>query len=170
METNVAIVANNRPDKTPQADPKCILACIRKLCECINILKGKSDGKLVFDDGGEIQREYAAHLSRSGQPGVGDEFFFEVIQQEYGQHCERVSITPTGDSYEEFPDDGALAGFDRSDRKFVAAALASQTNPSILNAVDSDWYHYQSALETATVRIEQLCPESLKKNAQDKRT
>jgi hypothetical protein len=164
VETNVAIVSNNCREKTPQAGTQCVLACIRKLRECINILKGESRGKLVLDAGGEIQTEYAAHLSRTGQPGVGDEFFFEVIQQEYGVHCERVPITPQGDSYAEFPNDTELVGFDCSDRKFVAAALASQFDPTVLNAVDSDWYHYQTALEAAGVRIEQLCPECLKES------
>ncbi|MCH7813991.1 MAG: hypothetical protein IID40_08215 [Planctomycetes bacterium] len=165
VETNVAIVANNLPEKTPQANAVCILACIRKLRECLNILKAESEGRLVLDDAGRIQREYAAHLSRSGQPGVGDEFFFEVIQQEYGPCCERVSITAQGYSYEEFPSDPALAGFDPADHKFVAAALASENDPIVLNAVDSDWHNFAAALEAAGVRIDQLCPQCLKEDS-----
>lgn len=162
VETNVAIVANNRPQQTRQADRHCILACIGKLVECAKILKGTMRGRLVLDDGGEIESEYAAYLSRSGQPGVGDEFFLEVNRYGYGPNCERVAITPCDGSYAEFPDCVTLAGFDPSDRKFVAAALASRHSPSVLNAVDSDWRDYQQELEAAGVRIEQLCPDCLR--------
>lgn len=162
VETNVAIVANNRVEQTPQANRRCILACIAKLVECANILKGRIRGRLVLDDGGEIEREYAAYLSRSGQPGVGDEFFLEVNRYGYGPNCERVAISPCDGSYAEFPSDAALAGFDPSDRKFVAVALTSRHNPVVLNAVDSDWRDYQPELETAGVRIQQLCPDCLR--------
>lgn len=165
VETNVAIVANNRPQETPQADRSCILACIARLVECANILKGTISGRLILDHGGEIEREYEAHLSRSGQPGVGDEFFLEVSRNGYGQNCERVPITPRNGSYAEFPDCESLAGFDPSDRKFVAVALTSRHNPVVLNAVDSDWRDYQDELEAAGVRIEQLCPDCLRDRA-----
>ncbi len=161
VETNVAIVANNRVEQTPQADVRCVQACITKLVECVKILKGGLEGRLVLDARGEIEREYAAYLSFSGQPGVGDEFFFEVCQQAYGPHCERVPITPQGDSYEEFPNDAVLASFDRSDRKFVAVALASAHHPVILNAVDSDYRDHQGALKAAGVCIKELCPHCL---------
>ena len=162
VETNVAIVANNRVEQAPQANRRCILACINKLVECVNILKGTVRGKLVLDDGGEIEREYAAHLKRSGQPGVGDEFFFEINRHGYGPNCERVAITPCNGSYAEFPSDAALARFDLSDRKFVAVALTSLHGPVVVNAVDSDWRDYQQELEATGVRIEQLCPDCLK--------
>ncbi len=161
VDTNVAIVANNDRAKTPQANPQCILACIGKLRQCIDILKGKREGKLALDGRGEIEAEYAGHLNRSGQPGVGDEFLFEINRQSYGPHCERVSITPLGESYAEFPDDPELASLDRNDRKFVAVAITSRIHPAILDAVDSDWLHHQARLEAAGVRVEQLCLDCL---------
>jgi len=120
VETNVAIVANNRPEQTPQAD-----------------------------------------LNYSGQPGVGDEFFAVVHQYGYGPSCERVEITPCDGSYLEFPSTAALQAFDHADRKFVAAALASAHRPTILNAVDTDWSARRSPLESAGVRVLELCPQCL---------
>jgi len=53
----------------------------------------------------------------------------------------------------------ALAGFDRSDRKFVAMALASGSTPDVLNAVDSDWADYFAALARNGVKLKFLCPQ-----------
>lgn len=106
--------------------------------------------------------EYRRHLSGSGQPGAGDAFFYELSQREYGDTCERVPITPQGHTYAEFPKTKSLDHFDPADHKFVAVALASQHDPAVLNAVDSDWLHHQTTLEQEGVRIEQLCPDCLK--------
>ena len=100
----------------------------------------------------------------SGQPGVGDEFMYWLFQNQYnGEVCERVHITPHPErKFVEFPEDPALTGFDPNDRKYVAVALASTNRPEILNAVDSDWYHFNSELSAAGLRIKQLCPDCLK--------
>jgi len=52
-----------------------------------------------------------------------------------------------------------LARFDRSDRKFVAVALASQLNPNVLNATDTDWWHYRECLAKHGVRVVFLCSD-----------
>jgi hypothetical protein len=59
--------------------------------------------------------------------------------------------------FAEFPDDLALLAFAPSDKKFVAVALASRTNPPILNATDSDWRLFEQALQKHGVQVEQLC-------------
>ena len=154
VDTNVAVVANGRAG---QAGPPCVSACVSALLEvCRN-------GTLVLDEGGRILDEYLRHLSPSGQPGVGDEFMKWVWQnQANSSHCERVVIHPSDDdetTFEEFPDDPDLQGFDRSDRKFVAVALASRNDPCVLNAVDSDWWDARVALKRRGVNVRFLCPE-----------
>jgi hypothetical protein len=62
---------------------------------------------------------------------------------------------------EVFPDDPDLAAFDPADRKFVALALASDSHPSILNAVDSDWWHFREALRRAGVEVMFLCSDQV---------
>ena len=75
-------------------------------------------------------------------------------------YVRRVAITPNADrGFEEFPDDPALASFDRDDRKFVAVACASGGSPSIVNATDTDWWEYREVLEEHGVAIHFLCPE-----------
>ena len=64
----------------------------------------------------------------------------------------------------EFPDDPALTGFDSSDRKFVAVAVASEIQPALLNATDTDWWEYRVELERHGVNVHFLCPELMNGN------
>ena len=152
IDTNVAIVANG---KTPQAGRACELACIRVLVEL------RRTGIVVLDMGMQILSEYMKRLSMSGQPGLGDAFMKWVWQvQADSSHCELVMISPHEQrGFVEFPDDQALNDFDRDDRKFVAVALTSSKHPSVLNAVDSDWWVYRDSLRRNGVAIRFLCPE-----------
>jgi hypothetical protein len=153
-DTNVLVVANLR---TPQAGPDCVLACVDAL------ERTQKKGRLVLDEAMLIFQEYQQYCSFKGQPGVGDAFFKWVHDNRYNdEHCERVDLTLSSDrsrDFEEFPADPDLAGFDRSDRKFVAVALASALRPTVLNAVDSDWWNHQAALKRNGVKLKFLCPE-----------
>ena len=153
VDTNVPIVANAN---SPQASPACVIACIEKLESVVANVACIDDGILVLT-------EYMNNLSLAGQPGAGD-FFMKWIHdnQAVEEHVERVPITPTNTdppSFEEFPDDAALADFDLSDRKFVAVALTSEKKPFVLNAVDSDWWDDREALKNNGIEIEFLCTD-----------
>lgn len=158
VDTNVPIAANKM---SPQATPGCIETCIRELKEI------ERRHTLVLDDGWRILREYQRHLKSSGQPGVGDRFLkWALINRHNPQRCEQVHITASLASEEdrefaEFPQDLRLAGFDRSDRKFVAVALAHPERPPILNALDTDWWYFREPLEQHDVRVVFLCPETM---------
>jgi len=154
VDTNVAVVANGR---AKQASLACVKACISALVKAVR------EQIVVADLGLRIFSEYRAHLSPSGQPGVGDMFFKHVwLNQANVQHCELVELHPVSagdDDFEEFPGDPELARFDRSDRKFVAAAVASKNHPAVLNASDTDWWHCQECLARHGIQIVFLCPE-----------
>ncbi len=154
VDVNVAIVANGK--KSPQADFACRLACVKAL-------KQVRDNLICLDDGDHILSEYRNNLSMSGQPGVGDEFMYWLHQNQYTKTvCEQVVIHKHAKRvFEEFPDDSALAAFDRSDRKYVAVALTSRNQPTILNAVDSDWWEFKKPLEAHAVVIQFLCGTTL---------
>ena len=100
-------------------------------------------------------------MARRVEHGVGDAFLKWAKSNEYtASICTRVPITPHPErGYEEFPDAEDLASFDRSDRKFVAVALAHGEGPPIYNATDSDWHEHGEALTRHGVRVEFLCPE-----------
>ena len=51
----------------------------------------------------------------------------------------------------------AMVVHDRSDRKFVAVALAFACPPPIVNAKDSDWQGWMHTLRNHGVRVVQLC-------------
>jgi len=155
VDTNVPMVASRL---APQADERCVAACIKRLAAI------KVSGGLLLDDSGHILREYGKNLDTRGQTGAGYEFLkWAMIHQAIAGMVTRVAITQTADGgwrrYKEFPDLPALNRFDPSDQKFVAVAVASGENPPILNAVDSDWWNDRAALAAAGVTVEFLCPQ-----------
>lgn len=157
VDTNVPIIANGKS----HADPACVIACLDVLLDV------RSDGMIVLDDAMRILNEYMDHLSLAGEPGAGDAFMkWAWSVQADDNQCERVRLTPRyengADDFAEFPDDPDLATFDRSDRKFVAAALASHREPVILNAVDSDWAESHEALARNGLTIRFLCPQHVR--------
>jgi len=156
VDVNVAIVANGR---SPQANDDCLLACIDALETICR------DGMIVIDDGMRILTEYIGHLRMAGQPGPGD-FFMKWVwdNQAVLSRCERVPLSCRSndpEDFETFPDDQDLHGFDRSDRKYVATALASLNRPEMLNAVDTDWWHHRRALTRNGVRLRFICPQHM---------
>lgn len=160
VETNIMIVANG---KNTEADMKC-----RE--DSVKLLKGAREGAVHIDSGQAILGEYKKYCSHSGQPGLGDFFFMHVHQtQADPNYCRRVEITPKKEDpqdFEEFPDLPELARFDRSDRKWVAVALASGENPTIYNAVDSDWCQVPDAVwKKAGVSVVTLCPQCIKSSS-----
>ena len=152
VDSNVPIVANRM---TEQACPRCISACIDKLSLV------RQECRTLLDDKREIFREYQNKLSFSGQPGPGDAFFKWLWEtQAVERHCRIVPITPHEDrGFEEFPNDPSLASFDRDDRKFVAVAMASGSNPQVFNASDPGWWHHRESLDKHGVAVVFLCPE-----------
>jgi hypothetical protein len=152
------VVANGR-GRSPQASEDCVISCVRQLQQI------KATGKIVLDRGYLILLEYQAQLRSEGQPSEGDAFLkWALTNQANPQRCDRVRINPTEDrnSFAEFPDDPDLKDFDRSDRKFVAAACAHPDSPAILNAVDTDWWLFRAALERNGVHVNFLCPRDVK--------
>ena len=148
VDTNVAIAANGRGT---HADIPCQLICVRKL----NSLVARET--VAIDDGNLILDEYRKHLNFSGSPGVGDVFFKHVFDHQYqGRRVRIIPVTPTSDDrrgFEELPENA----FDRSDRKFLAVAVAA--GAVVLNATDSDWGEQQALMDELRVKVDELCPQ-----------
>jgi hypothetical protein len=156
VDTNVPKTANlaMQPDPDSDVSEACVLACIEAIDHVI-----KRRG-LIIDAGDEIYDEYRQQLSMKGQPGVGDRFMKWVHDNRWSLHAsQRVSITKSGDSYDEFPICAGLDDFDKSDRKFVAVANAHPEKPPILQATDSKWWGWQAALAGFGITVHFLCPE-----------
>lgn len=156
IDTNVAIVANGHAS---QAGPNCRREC------AANLKKSIDECRILLDTHSLILSEYQNYFSFSGQPGIGDAFFKWLHNNQANpEHCRKVKIAPHPDrEFVEFPSDENLSSFDRSDRKFVAVALASGTEPEIMNASDTDWWHHRHELQQHGIEVVFLCPELMTK-------
>lgn len=154
-DTNVAVVAD---DDTPLTSDRCHAACVRRLAEITR------EGGLLLDDLGLIVHEYVRQLGFAGRPGAGRAFVKWAFDNQYTPPCcALVPIcecrNPGWRRFESVPDDEELAQFDPSDQKFVAVAVSSGLSPSILNAVDSDWWLFRQVLARHGIHVDFLCPE-----------
>ena len=157
VDTNVAVVANGQ---SPQASPNCVDTCINRV---ERIIRGEE--RSVLDNRWIILSEYMRNLRSSGEPGAGDRFLLWLLRNKDTQ-CDLVSITPVNGSdntFEEFPDDPALDGFDPADRKFVAVACAHSEMPPILQAVDSKWLDFDDAFRRNGVTVTFICEDDIQR-------
>lgn len=151
VDTNVPIVANGQaaPDAQRAPSISCRLSSVQFLQKIIE------HGRIVIDTGGEVRAEYHRYLNPRGQPGVGDRFYIEVINS-HPNRVEFVSIEKQDSGeYADCPETLIEAGFDPSDRKFVA--LAMKSNGTVANAVDSDWIEHSAELERSGIKVDNLC-------------
>jgi hypothetical protein len=151
----VCVVANGH---TPQASDACRSNCIA-LLESV-----RANSTVLVDSLDLIFSEYFDNLSVAGQPGLGDAFVRWLWDnQGYPEILLRVPIQPAAPPqyFAEFPTSDDLVGFDISDRKFVAVAIASGLNPSIYNAVDSDWWNYSESLAASGIQVINICPDQI---------
>lgn len=150
IDCNVPIAANGR---NTHAGPACQYSCI----ELIEAVVSEKRHVIVLDDIGLLLDEYRPHLHYRGQPGLGDLFFKYLHDHMYGgRRVIQVRITPIEDDdrgFAELPNNT----IDKSDRKFLAAALVS--GGRIVNALDSDWHEKREEIAALGVPVTELCAE-----------
>ena len=153
IDTTVLIVANG---ETEQASLSCFSCCIDALEEARKQIVVVDDAFLIFN-------EYKHEVNPIGQPGVGDAFLLWLLRNWLNPDCcELVSLTSNEqNSFAEFPNDPDLVNFDPSDHKFVAVASASIHGPTVLNAVDSDWWIHGVILKRNGVKIAHVCADQV---------
>jgi hypothetical protein len=154
VETNVLATANGCADHvTPHSVRKCIAA--------LQNIRGTE--LVLVDDAMRIFKEYLRYATPKGQPGLGDVFLKWIWDNRANQQvCRQIKITQrtnAPDDFNEFPVDNELSRFDWSDRKWVAVSIASGLGPRILNATDTDWWQFSTALRRHNIVVEFLCPE-----------
>lgn len=160
LDTNVLLVAEGLHQG---ADESCVDHCQQALIEFVR------SGHLVLDDGWRILNEYGHKLSaKVAQPGMGRAFLKWAHQNHHNRlRCTPVPITPLSadpecTDFAEFPAHPDLAHFDRSDRKFVAVAVAhGPPHPVIVQAADSKWIGWRDALAEECIDVEFLCEDAL---------
>ena len=151
IDTNVPIVANGRSDKAgdPPASFACQMAAVQFLGDFFQ------HNHIVVDTGGEVRAEYHRYLNPTGQPGVGDLFYLEVLKS----HPSKIEIIdlPKRDNgeYLDCPKSLIDSGFDVSDRKFVA--LAKRSGGTVAHAVDRGWIIHAVDLKQNGIIVNSLC-------------
>lgn len=151
VDTNIPIVANGRADSSGDTSPSlgCRLAAVQFLVRLLDT------GTILIDQAGAIQAEYRSHLRPSGQPGVGDRFYLEILNSK-PHLVERVDLPLRDDGqYADLPQPLINAAFDPSDRKF--AALASREKVPVFHATDSDWLEHRATLKACRIQVNHLC-------------
>lgn len=157
VDTNVPLKAADLHPES-EIDRKCSLACLSFVKELM-----ESENVVVLDTGREILKEYQNNINTHAEDNVASQFLMWIIHAMLSGKVVQYQITKTGDNtYTEFPTSPDLAGFDRSDRKFVALAKADPSNPSIYNGSDTDWWDFREALEREGIHIVFLCEDYMR--------
>lgn len=156
VDTNVVLVANGQHD---DVSPECIASCALRLQAIMQ------SGKLALDDCFRILTEYQNKTTPKMGNRPGDAFVRWALQNNANiARIDCVVITDHVDrGFESFPDDADLMDFDPPDRKFVAVARAHPEAPPILQAADSKWLAWNSALDKHGVKVDFLCPDDISK-------
>ena len=162
VDTNVILVANGQH---AEVSAGCVLACAARLQAIM------ARGRVALDDAFRVLEEYQHKTSPRAGKRAGDVFVKWVLRNRTNPaRCDEVPLVehPTR-GFESFPDDERLRSFDRSDRKFVAVALAHPEVPPIAQAADSKWLGWAPALRAHGVAVDFLCPEDISGFEQNKR-
>lgn len=157
IDTNVPVTANGRsdPGDTRMPSVECRIAAVTFLQNVSN------RGRVLLDLAGSIQDEYRRHLNPRGQPGVDDRFY-QVVLHSTPHLVERLDLPQRADGeYQHVPQSLIDAGFDPSDRKFVA--MARREGVPIINATDSDWVNDAATLAAEAIEVRHLCGNDVTK-------
>jgi hypothetical protein len=154
VDTNVILVANGQHGNV---GPNCVAACALRL----QTIMAKQ--RIAMDDAFEILREYQNKTSPKTSNRPRDAFVKWALQNNANpKKCDLVKLTPHDErGYDSFPEDARLANFDPPDRKFVAVSAAHEDHPPILQAADSKWIGWESALKEHGIAVEFLCPDDI---------
>lgn len=156
IDTNVIITADKHPIH-PSDERAELKKCAQESFSLIReVIEAKSG--LVLDAGYKIYLEYIGNIKEPicKPNGLGVRFI-QWLHKRIRQFPpeDRVQITQSGDSYEEFPPFEELKKFDKSDRKFIAVANAhpARPKPTIYVADDSKWMLYIKGFQKAGIRV-----------------
>jgi len=153
IDTNVIAVAAGAASHVSEE-------CVRNAQEFL--FKVRNKGVVVLDYARKILEEYHRQL-KDGQPTLGHEFFIHLVNNVGNPDVvslvavEHLKASPWT---QPFPDEDCFEKFDRSDRKFLAAALlmtSQSRDVAIVNATDSDWAEIAACLEPHSIRLIELC-------------
>lgn len=106
---------------------------------------------LVLDTAWRMIDEYKRNLGESAENNIGMRVVYEKMST-----ARWLDVPCDAAGREQLPQDLDDAHDYRGDRKLIALALADKNNSTIVNACDTDWYDWDSALSTYGIAVEQI--------------
>lgn len=146
LDTNVLLVASAAHPYSPWDDANHVPAEEQKaVFDWLAEFRADSERAVVFDDLFAIYEEYRNKLT-------DQDFGLQVVTEKMHQALMRqVELEREDDGTPVVPT--AFRNFDRSDRKFLAAALSDPATIAIVNAADTDWLYFEKELDAAGVKV-----------------
>lgn len=153
IDTNVLLVASAQHPGSPFEDSDVPEVHMRIVLDWLMAFRKNSQCNIVLDHFWKIWEEY--HHKMTGQD-IGLMVVTEKLQL---ASVRFVDVEYDKNGHGCLPRGLENVIHDRSDRKFVAAALSDLTNGSrskIINAIDSDWCDWEKALKRAGIIVQHL--------------
>jgi hypothetical protein len=146
VDTNVLLVASAAHPYSPFDDSHVPPDLREQVLDWLLAFRDDPSRRIVLDMGMKIYDEYRNKLT-------DQDLGLQVVKHLMGDP-ELVVVSFDSDGYAVVPD--ALAGLDRSDRKFAAVALGATRPTTVVNCADSDWIDVESACVELGIRVEHL--------------
>ncbi|MBN2598127.1 MAG: hypothetical protein JXR82_15230 [Marinifilaceae bacterium] len=155
VDTNVPLVAQGSAGHMSSN-------CVQN---CADFLESLFNGhfRLVIDDGYHLITEYERQMQKSSQAHYGNRFLKWIYTYQANPNKVKTLMINQLDEYnfKEVPQNLIEIGFDNSDRKFVAVAVANNYQAPIVQAADSKWIGWEDALKEEGISVCFLCKEEL---------
>lgn len=160
LDTNVLLVASAAHPYSPWDDANHVPAEEqKKVFEWLAEFRTDASRAIVFDDLFAIYEEYRHKLS-------DQDYGLQVVHEKMQVALRQVDLEWDDESHAVVPDE--FQTFDRSDRKFLAAALSDPASIAIVNATDTDWLYFEKELEAAGVEVVYVIEDWLRKQKANK--
>jgi hypothetical protein len=154
LDTNVLIVASAADPSSPFDDTHVPPAETGIVFEWLAAFRADASRRMVWDDAWEIYAEYRRKLT-------DQDYGLRVLAEKMAT-ARFVRIERDGDGSAKVP--GEFDRFDRSDRKFLAVALADPEGSAIVNASDTDWLEIERELHGEGVEVIHLIERWLRES------
>jgi hypothetical protein len=154
IDTNVLLVASAAHPYSPFDDTHVPASERQTVLNWLVAFRNDSNRTLVLDGVFRIYDEYRHKMTEQ------DLGLLVIHDKMAGSRFRQVDIEYEADGTAVVPED--FADLDRSDRKFLATALADHSHSTIVNATDSDWFAIEDACAQHGVVVEQLIEEWLR--------
>jgi Holliday junction resolvasome RuvABC ATP-dependent DNA helicase subunit len=156
IDTNVPLVAQG---SAIQMSDDCVINCVDFLEDLFT-----NKIKLVIDSDYHLIHEYENQMRKGTRLDYGNRFLKWIYSNQANTHkIKTVEINQLDEyNFEEVPPSLIEIGFDNSDRKFIAVAIANNNQAPVAQAADSKWIGWEEALINEGISVYFLCKEELR--------